>query len=152
VASLLVALASASSAPASPATDAPMPRTNPIADLTLHGSVGARVQAGQRVTSELVVRNNGPATAAEVKIEMELSGPGEIRWVETDDDVDCKVRSAWLSCALHSLAPGERVVVLVRVKSRRAGLILNGAAVYGQQSDPGDNNAVLLRTRASARR
>jgi hypothetical protein len=98
-------------------------RADDAADLVLTAAPVAQSAAvGDRINYVLDATNRGAATAEDVRLVGSLAGPGEVASAETGRG-DCAVVDGTATCALGSLAPGERAEATIAAETTGPGTI-----------------------------
>jgi uncharacterized repeat protein (TIGR01451 family) len=114
----------------------------PSADLVLTKTADrAQLSAGQRGTYRIHVRNRGPNIALRVRIADHVDPRLELLSASTNRG-SCTTSGQLVSCRIAALPPGARVLVLVAVRARGAGRIVNRAVATHSRRDPTPRNNV----------
>ncbi|CAB5033398.1 unannotated protein [freshwater metagenome] len=134
--------------------DEVVPTPNPAVDLAITKSVVGTLAAGQRGSYQLLVRNNGPATATSIVVTDAV--PTALSLVSAaGTDWECTISGNSLRCvATVELAAGAAlppVSVVVDVPSTATGSITNTGFVSGIQpdTDPSNNQDSVTSTLAA---
>ncbi len=124
----------------SPVTGSLAVFTIAAADLNLVMQVDANTKtAGESAQFQLIVTNNGPATATGVVVENSL--PADVGAVNGAVlQAPCDQETSRLRCRIGSLAPGGRATVDIDMELPQAGSYLNAAAAAADQRDPDTDN------------
>jgi uncharacterized repeat protein (TIGR01451 family) len=105
------------------------------------------VLAGQRLTYDLGVRNDGPATATGVTVLEELDASVRLESA-TASRGTCAASVGGVRCDLGTLAAGATATVTVRVTPTTQGTIAARAAVQGNEPDADTlDNSARVQTR-----
>ncbi len=119
----------------------PPPTPNP-ADVTLTKAASPEpVALGGTLTYTLVVANNGPGPAANVRVVDTL--PVEVQFVSASG-VICSGTLA-VTCTLGTLSSGAQRTITIVVTAKKAGTIVNTAIAQSDSSDPNPQNNVASR-------
>lgn len=107
------------------------------ADLSITGSAPSPVLNGTPYTYTFVVTNNGPSTAAAVKLTDKL--PAVLTFVSAS--AGCTLVGSKVTCVLGSIANGGQVTVTITVTAASAGQVANTGSVKGKTLDITPANA-----------
>lgn len=124
-----------------PGNNTPETRTpiDPTADLSIvKRALSDKPVPGRSLTYELVVFNDGPSVARDVRVTDPL--PRELSFVSASDG--CTFASGTVTCTAASLAPGRSLTytVVARVPSSFTGQVSNTATVTSSTRDPDPTN------------
>lgn len=112
----------------------------------------ATPQLGDVLTYELVVANEGPATANQVKITDDL--PAALEYVDASlPGGKCSAKGSVVTCQLDSLAAGAKKTATLKARAVSSGTIRNTASVSapGSETKPSDNRDAAVAAVADAR-
>jgi uncharacterized repeat protein (TIGR01451 family) len=131
-----------------------VPTPDPAVDLAVTKSIVGTLTAGQSGTYQLLVSNNGPATATSIVLTDAV--PAALSLVSASGtDWDCSISGNSLRCVSRvELAAGASlpvVNVIVDVPSTATGSVTNTAVVSGSQPDrdPSNNQDSVTSTLAA---
>jgi uncharacterized repeat protein (TIGR01451 family) len=107
----------------------------PEADLAITKVVSQSLaQLGQTVTWTVTLRNKGPATATNIRVQDTL--PEGVKYVEGSLSVPGSVTCVAAVCSIASLAPGQSLTATFRTTATQVGAQVNFVAAKGDQTDP----------------
>jgi uncharacterized repeat protein (TIGR01451 family) len=108
------------------------------------------ITAGDVLSYELIVANDGPTTATGVKVVNSL--PPESSYLDVlTTQGGCSRSGPTVQCGLGNLRPGERATIDLQVIPNREGVIYNSASATSNQYDPNTlNNWAQASTTVSA--
>jgi uncharacterized repeat protein (TIGR01451 family) len=107
----------------------------PEADLAITKVVSQSLaQLGQIVTWTVTLRNKGPATATNIRVQDTL--PEGVKYVEGSLSVPGSVTCVAAVCSIASLAPGQSLTATFRTTATQVGAQVNFVAAKGDQTDP----------------
>ena len=134
------------------ATDIFVHDDRPAADLSVTKSDSADpVAKGIRLTYSIVVANNGPSSATDVRLTDAL--PVNVQFVSAASTAgSCTQRGSTVTCELGALNNGTVVTVTIIVTPKKAGILTNTAHVNSMSPDPDPaNNTDVEETTVIAR-
>ncbi|MFW6183046.1 MAG: TadE/TadG family type IV pilus assembly protein, partial [Chloroflexota bacterium] len=122
----------------------------PRADLTVSKTGADEVEAGDTLTYNLVVTNDGPSAAEGIVVNDTL--PPNVTFVSASaSQGTCSGSNNAVTCALEQLADGATAEITIRVIPNVPGQIENTVFVDADTVDPdGDNNSSSAQTEVTA--
>lgn len=98
------------------------------------------VLLGSEFTYTIEVTNEGPGTAQDIEVDLQLPGGVTVRHIG-DPEAECDTARREVECEIEGLVAHDRVVIAVTVLARRPGKLSATATVASEYtSDPDESN------------